>query len=194
MSELKFSCPHCAQHISCDSAWAGLSIQCPSCQQQIAVPSAGVPLATSRPPVTSAPAPISEPSAPAQPPRPWCGLAIASLVLCSGIGFGFLGWIAGVICGHMAKTRIRLNPNLRGMGMATAGLIINYTLLSILIFAVGFAVIGGPILKKRQETRRAQQRQEWAAAKARRNETVSRRLRKTGLPIANPNWKFRPMQ
>lgn len=38
MSELKFSCPHCTQHISCDPAWAGHSLQCPSCQKQITVP------------------------------------------------------------------------------------------------------------------------------------------------------------
>jgi hypothetical protein len=38
MSELKFSCPHCAQHISCDPAWAGHSLPCPSCQKQITAP------------------------------------------------------------------------------------------------------------------------------------------------------------
>ena len=29
MSEFKFSCPHCDQHIQCDSKFSGRQIQCP---------------------------------------------------------------------------------------------------------------------------------------------------------------------
>ncbi|MBM3846991.1 MAG: DUF1549 domain-containing protein, partial [Verrucomicrobia bacterium] len=61
---MKFSCPHCSQHIEADAAWIGHSIPCPSCNRAFTVS-----------------APSSEP--PAQPPpgkpttRPWkAGLAL----------------------------------------------------------------------------------------------------------------------
>jgi ribosomal protein S27E len=49
MSEFKFSCPQCGQHILCDTQWSGREINCPACQQALAVPSLG-------PPVIEAPA------------------------------------------------------------------------------------------------------------------------------------------
>ena len=38
MADMKFSCPHCGQHISCDDAWAGHQIPCPACQGNLMVP------------------------------------------------------------------------------------------------------------------------------------------------------------
>jgi len=38
MSELKFSCANCSQHLSCDENCAGQQITCPSCRQTITVP------------------------------------------------------------------------------------------------------------------------------------------------------------
>ena len=38
MSELKFSCPHCQQHIQCDPGYAGMEIACPACNNQMLVP------------------------------------------------------------------------------------------------------------------------------------------------------------
>ena len=35
---MKFSCPQCGQHISCDDAWAGHQIACPACQNNLVVP------------------------------------------------------------------------------------------------------------------------------------------------------------
>ncbi len=49
MSEFKFSCPQCGQHILCDTEWGGREINCPACQQTLVVPSLG-------PPVIEAPA------------------------------------------------------------------------------------------------------------------------------------------
>jgi hypothetical protein len=40
MTEIKFSCPQCSQHILCDTNYAGAQINCPTCQQLIAVPPA----------------------------------------------------------------------------------------------------------------------------------------------------------
>lgn len=70
------------------------------------------------------------------------GVAIASLVL------GILGWfligplgsIPAVICGHVAKSRIKKDPEaLTGDGMALAGLILGYV-------QIGFVVLMIPLM------------------------------------------------
>ncbi len=38
MSEFKFSCPHCDQHILCDEQLSGREIHCPNCQHLFQVP------------------------------------------------------------------------------------------------------------------------------------------------------------
>jgi hypothetical protein len=53
MADLKFSCPQCGQHISCDELWSGHQIQCPVCQTSLTVPQALVE------PASAAPAPTS---------------------------------------------------------------------------------------------------------------------------------------
>lgn len=40
MSEFKFACPVCGQHIKCDSSQAGTQMACPTCFQKIIVPQA----------------------------------------------------------------------------------------------------------------------------------------------------------
>src|SRR5258708_22452507 len=40
MSEFKFACPVCGQHITADSAATGTQIECPTCFQKIVVPQA----------------------------------------------------------------------------------------------------------------------------------------------------------
>src|SRR4051794_40308701 len=47
MAELKFSCPHCNQHITCDELWGGHELQCPGCQKNLQVPAAAAPSAAS---------------------------------------------------------------------------------------------------------------------------------------------------
>ena len=42
MADIKFSCPQCGQHISCDEPWAGHQIECPACHNNITVPQAQV--------------------------------------------------------------------------------------------------------------------------------------------------------
>ena len=58
MADLKFSCPECGQHISCDGQWSDHPIQCPACQKTITVPQAH-----------SAPPPVS-PGPPTLVPQP----------------------------------------------------------------------------------------------------------------------------
>ena len=38
MSEFKFSCPRCQQHLKCEEQFSGRQIQCPSCNALIRVP------------------------------------------------------------------------------------------------------------------------------------------------------------
>jgi DNA-directed RNA polymerase subunit RPC12/RpoP len=40
MSEFKYACPVCGQHIKCDSSQVGTVMQCPTCFQKITVPQA----------------------------------------------------------------------------------------------------------------------------------------------------------
>ncbi|MGA2248132.1 MAG: hypothetical protein ABSH48_24370 [Verrucomicrobiota bacterium] len=40
MSEFKYACPVCGQHIKCDSSQAGTVMECPTCFQKIVVPQA----------------------------------------------------------------------------------------------------------------------------------------------------------
>jgi hypothetical protein len=39
MSEFKFECPLCKQHLACDAQFAGRQIQCPGCDKLIRIPS-----------------------------------------------------------------------------------------------------------------------------------------------------------
>src|SRR5689334_20928802 len=61
MPDIKFSCPQCGQHISCDEAWSGHEIQCPACQNHISVPNLAVPQVQ---------APAASPAAPPASGRP----------------------------------------------------------------------------------------------------------------------------
>jgi hypothetical protein len=38
MSEFKFSCPHCEQHLQCEEQLSGRQIQCPNCHVLIRIP------------------------------------------------------------------------------------------------------------------------------------------------------------
>ncbi|HXE41757.1 MAG TPA: hypothetical protein VN516_01940 [Candidatus Baltobacteraceae bacterium] len=42
MSELKFSCPACGQHIMCSKAYGGNVIQCPNCKAELRIPFSNV--------------------------------------------------------------------------------------------------------------------------------------------------------
>jgi hypothetical protein len=160
MSEFKFLCPECGQKILCDATWSGNRIACPACQKALTVPDAplAAPAVVMEPAGVSAaaagvaaPPPIRErPSARPLPsmsaaaksqtePSRYSVLAIASLI--SSV-FMFFGFIPGIICGHMAKAKMRKDIFLEGEKMANAGLVISYcVLIGTLVFAMtGLAV------------------------------------------------------
>jgi len=94
----------------------------------------------------------------------------------------------------MAKTRIRLNPNLRGNGLATAGLIINYTFLALLTMCIAVACFMNYYVKPQRQKRLAQERREQAAAQAarnaQRNEQYQRDLAENRIPYREPKLEI----
>lgn len=140
MSEAKVSCPHCAQSISLDTAWSGQVLNCPVCQKPFTVPQLEAPV--SAPPggglrlnIPATPPPAaSQPGAPGRTPPAaptrTSGLAIASFAL-SLLGCFFVTAVAGVICGHIARKRLRYDASLAGGGFATAGLVIGYLMIAL---------------------------------------------------------------
>lgn len=109
-------------------------------QTYASIPSAPAVTASTGGPVTaSVPAGRTEP------------LAIWSLVLslvgllsfCCGPAFG----VGGVVCGHLALSKMKTRPDLEGRGLALAGLIIGYfaavSWLLYLLFFGGLAVLQG---------------------------------------------------
>jgi DNA-directed RNA polymerase subunit RPC12/RpoP len=40
MSEFKYACPVCGQHMKCDSSQSGTVMECPTCFQKITAPQA----------------------------------------------------------------------------------------------------------------------------------------------------------
>ncbi len=162
MSDYKFTCPACGQHLMGDESYAGMQIACPSCQLTMTVPpppqaaAGGVPRAPSPPPppppppaaaARPAPPPPRRPAAPPGsaspgPKRKTSGLAVASLVCsCATLVAGPLGAIPGIICGHLARARLRRDPSLGGQGLAKAGLIVGYSLLGVMVVWMGFLVL-----------------------------------------------------
>ncbi len=138
MSEFNFSCPACGQNISGDTAYAGTEINCPACHAAIVVPSetagpAGVSPQTDTPPAWT------DHNATTAVPRT-SRLAIASLVCSLASLVTCIGWIPGIICGHLAKSRIRRDSSLAGNGLATAGLIIGYLILVVEVGTAGYRI------------------------------------------------------
>ena len=66
------------------------------------------------------------------------GLAVASLVCSLSSAILCVGWIPGIICGHLARAAIRRDPSLTGKSLATTGLIISY---ATVIVTVGLAAL-----------------------------------------------------
>ncbi|MGB8355830.1 MAG: DUF4190 domain-containing protein [Chthoniobacteraceae bacterium] len=80
---------------------------------------------------------VSSPSVPQTEP-----LAIISFVLslCGWFGFAFFGWIPAIVCGHIARSKIRAG-NLQGDSFAVAGLVISY--IGLALVAVGIVIFLG---------------------------------------------------
>ena len=98
-------------------------------------------------PLVGVPPPAAQPGVKPLPAKPgsaakasgYSYLAIASLLCSVWVPLGF---IPGILFGHLAKGRLRRHLFLKGDGMATAGLLISYAVLSvILISSTAFALV-----------------------------------------------------
>ena len=73
------------------------------------------------------------------PVRQTNSLAVVSLV-CGILGWTllpFLGRIVAIVCGHMARSEIRRNPQTQeGDGLAVAGLVLGYLVIALSVLAV----------------------------------------------------------
>jgi DNA-directed RNA polymerase subunit RPC12/RpoP len=123
MSEFKFSCPACGQDVLCDTTHVGTQIACPTCNATITVPEKTAGTTDVSTPTDFPPA---LPGNVATTGQQTSRLAIASLVCSLSSFITCIGWLPGIVCGHLAKSRIRRNPSLKGAGLATAGLVIGY--------------------------------------------------------------------
>ncbi|HAM70383.1 MAG TPA: cell surface protein [Verrucomicrobiales bacterium] len=95
---MKFSCPHCTQHIEADAAWLGHTVTCPSCAREFVVQGA--------PAVAPAAAPPATPAATRSrgPTRVWVGVG---LVILACVGAATLRVRQG---GGIAATLAALKP------------------------------------------------------------------------------------
>lgn len=105
MSDFKFSCPQCGQHLSGDSEWGGRQIQCPGCQATINVPRS----ASASPPLPPVIASVPRGSAPSTSPRIrgagpwlWIGLGAGALVL-----LALVAVIAALVLPALSKAKAR---------------------------------------------------------------------------------------
>ena len=92
-------------------------------------------------------------------PKKTAGLAIASLVLgiLGVIGIGPLGAIPAVICGHIAKGKIKRSMgDIQGDGLALAGLILGYLVIAIFVILIPlFMAIATPnSVRSREESQK----------------------------------------
>ena len=128
------------------AGWAALS----TVPGVTAAPASATPASAATP---VAPTTAVIPTAAVVPQRKSEPLAVISLIasilgLCGFCcGFFLMSAIAGIVCGHIALSRIKANPELEGHGLAMAGLIIGYLavagwLIWILLFG-GLAVLQG---------------------------------------------------
>ena len=150
MATVKFNCPKCNQVLEADVTMVGQTIQCPKCQHIFNSPKAESVAAVLSAPVTP-PAKAATSAA-----AIWSlVLGILSLVLC---WIGLLAAIPAVICGHVARSRIRAAGGaLTGAGMALAGLILGYVALGLWIVTIPIysAVMIPAVMKGQQAAQRA---------------------------------------
>ncbi len=77
MSDFKFSCPHCEQHLQCNETMSGRQIVCPTCKHLIVIPASPIQVAqgdyqpeSGKTWQTYVPVPIPRPPAAPPPPPP----------------------------------------------------------------------------------------------------------------------------
>jgi Domain of unknown function (DUF4190) len=122
MTQFKFICPSCGQKILGDATLAGNEVPCPTCRKPLTVPDPTTPIPSGTGPSfasTIALPGIMATVAPSPSQKTLSRLALAALVLCPT-------GLPGIICGHLALARIRRQPALKGLDLATIALVLAY--------------------------------------------------------------------
>lgn len=147
MSEFKFNCPHCDQPLAATEDMLGQTLDCPSCNGAIQLPEPQVKKKQSGPLMADlTPRQSPGPDRPMQSQqKQMVGVAVASLILgIAGMLLGPLGAIPAVICGHIARSRIKQNQDvLTGNGMALAGLILGYIQIGVMFIVFPLSCMAG---------------------------------------------------
>jgi len=87
MSDIRFACPRCQQHIQAEPAYAGREIACPACSAKMVVPGQPVMQLSAAPPVP-VPVPAGAAASTASGGCPACGAPLArGTVICSKCGY-----------------------------------------------------------------------------------------------------------
>src|SRR5438477_8988729 len=86
MSDIRFACPRCQQHIQAETSYAGVEIACPACSAKMVVPGTPMVPTIAAPPI---PVPMSAGPAPTSAGGcPSCGAALPrGAVLCTKCGY-----------------------------------------------------------------------------------------------------------
>ena len=76
------------------------------------------------------------PDSPVEAPKKNSGQAVAALILtCIGV-FIFPLLVVGIILGHVALSKIKLDPEIGGKGLAKTALIIGYSYIALIFICV----------------------------------------------------------
>ena len=117
-AEVKFSCPHCGQHLSCEPTIGGTQIGCPACAGQLVVPDAASGRETGMLDQIALSAEFKSTSRLATVSAI---LGVFGLLPFIGLGLG----IPAIVCGACARSQIRSSGgNLRGGGLAVTGMLL----------------------------------------------------------------------
>lgn len=146
MSEFKFSCPNCGQHLRVEMDAAGLQYQCPACRTDFLIPNpksaTSLRLESERwipPPTDAHSAPAARatiplpPPPPAQTPPPEARLDTLAVVSVVFALLPLIGSVPAILCGHWALREIARSTHLTGRNLATLGLILGYTSLALTV-------------------------------------------------------------
>ena len=136
MSEIRFSCPNCDQHILGDTLWSGREISCPACQQPLIAPSVQPNEPTRRElapetPATAATSPIRAPDCTVSPDNP---LRIPLVVRI----YGILTMVLSVL--GIVVLVLYIVPGGDALGLIIGGVVI---LLMAVVFRIGMGLRSG---------------------------------------------------
>jgi len=159
MSDIKFSCPSCQQHIQADAGYGGMQINCPACAAPLIVPGGPAVAPPPAAPETYAPVYTPQPSASAATVHaPAAPAAAAAGSRCPSCGNPLpRGAIICTKCGYNQATKKRIVAGREvGMGAAmapsgeTPWYKTAYPYIGLLVLVLGALYYGGktnPMLK-----------------------------------------------